>query len=334
MDTYKEDINEFVDWITGKHSLTEVQTTSGLPVAGSSIRKLLSDHLKKPFIFYEDTIENMIYFFSSEDSKQLWLSHRYEDNNEAYTNLVLYSMVKPSSYTIVLDSTFLDNLQRYVMYGDEDNDLNKMIYTWDVKLVDASEVDSLMVSYTITNPSGKVHKIAESKKYSERNDTSNPLNLYNYLEKGDNNIEIVFTAQKTGAKKTVQASINVLEFNISSTFQFYNKVDSGDSFVLPLYLERNNTTSNANIYVNIDGKNASINGANAGLPYTVNPGIVGNLYLTIGNAEDSETGIRPYRGSTASENVTHIMQIWAETTYNNISFKSNLLYYTFEIKAD
>lgn len=332
--TYDGLIDEFTDWATCRNELTGVSVSgSDLPASGAAIRQVLRKHLKKPFTTYEDINDNKIYFFSSDEARRLWLAHRYEDNNEAYQDLILYSMTKPSDYVIDINDTF-QTAARYVTAGDDNQDAVKMAYTWDVKLGDRSEVDNLIVTYTITCPSGKTHQIAESKNYGDRLNTTNPLNLYKYLESGVNQIDVLFAAQNTGAKKSVRLFITILDFNITSTFQYYNRVELGDSFVVPVTLNRNITSQSANIYVSIDGQLASINGQAAGLPYTVNAGVTGVAYLSISNAEDPETGIRPYRGSTAGENVHHCMQIWAETTYSNITFRSNLLFYTFEIKAE
>lgn len=332
--SYDEQIDEFTDWLTCRNELTGVSVSGeDMPASGASIRQVIREHIKRPFITYEDITDNKIYFFSSNRAKDLWLAHRYEDNNEMYQDLILYSMTKPSDYIIDINDSFITN-PRYVTAGDENQDSFKMIYTWDVKLGDRSEVDNLLVTYTITCPSGKTYQLAESKNYGQRLDTSNPLNLYKYLESGVNQIDVLFAAQNTGAKKSVRLFITVMDFNIQSSFQYYNKIEVGDSFVVPVTLNRNITTQNANIYVSIDGQLASINGQNAGLPYTVNSGVTGTIYLTINNAEDPETNIRPYRGSTPSENIHHCMQIWAETTYSNITFRSNLLYYTFEIKSN
>lgn len=332
--TFEEEIDEFTDWLTCRHDLTGVSVAGeDMPASGGAIKQLLRKHLQKPFVTYEDINDNKIYFFSSVGARQLWLAHRYEDNNERYQDLVLYSMTKPSDYVIDINDAFI-TAQRYLVAGDENQEGLKMIYTWDVKLGDRSEVDNLLVTYTITCPSGKTHQLAESKNYGQRLDTSNPLNLYKYLESGVNQVDVLFAAQNTGAKKSVRLFITIVEFNIQSSFQYYNRVEVADSFVVPVTLNRNITTQSANIYISIDGQLASINGQNAGLPYTVNAGVTGVIYLNVSNAEDPETGIRPYRGSTASENVAHCMQIWAETTYSNITFHSNLLYYTFEVKSE
>lgn len=334
MDLYNEKINEFVNWQTSRNELTGVSLSGeDMPVSGGSIRNLLVEHLQKPFVWYLDTDDNKIKFFTSELARRLYLEHKNEDDNQKYLDLVVYSMTKPNDYTIDINDAFLQSGIRYVTAGDPNQEGLKMSYTWDVKLGDRSEVDNLLVTYVIQCPSGKVHQTAESKNYGDRLNTTKPLSLYPYLESGTNQVDVRFKAQKTGAEKNIRIFITVVEFNLQSSFQYYNKVEVGDSFTIPVVLNRNVTSQSANIYVNIDGQLAAINGQNAGLPYTVNAGVTGTIYLNISNAEDQETGIRPYRGSTAGEDITHTVQIWAETALNDTTFRSNLLYYTFEIKA-
>lgn len=335
MDLYNEKINEFVNWQTSRNELTGVSLSGeDMPVSGGAIRNLLVEHLQKPFVTYLDTDDNKVKFFTSEEARRLYIAHKNEEDNQKYLDLIVYQMTKPNDYSIDLDNVFLQSGVRYVAAGDPEQEGLKMSYTWDVKLGDRSEVDNLLVTYTIQCPSGKTYQTAESKRYEDRLDTSKPLNLYKYLESGTNQINIRFKAQQTGAEKNVLILITVVEFNLQSSFQFYNKVELGDFFTIPVVLNRNVLSQSANIYVNIDGQLASINGQNAGLPYTVNPDVTGTIYLNISNAEDPETGIRPYRGSSASENISHIVQIWAETSLNDTPFRSNLLYYTFEIKAE
>lgn len=332
--TFEDEIDEFTDWLTCRNDLTGVSVSgTDMPASGGSIRQLIRKLLKRPFVTYLDKDDNKIKFFSSERARDLWLAHKNEDNNEKYLDLVIFEMTKPSDYVVDINDAFL-TANRYLVAGDENQEGLKMAYTWDVKLGDRSEVDNLLVTYVITCPSGKTHQLAESKNYGDRLDTTNPLNLYQYLESGVNQVDVRFKAQNTGAEKNVRLFITILEFQIQSPFQYYNRVEVGDSFTVPVTLLRNITTQSANIYVSIDGQLASINGQSAGLPYTVNAGVTGVAYLNINNAEDAETGLRPYRGSTAQENVHHCMQIWAETTYNNITFRSNLLFYTFEVKAE
>jgi hypothetical protein len=119
MDLYNKPINEFVNWSTGQDELTESQITTNpdQKISGESIRNLITGHLQKPFVTYEDTRENKIYFFSSNDAKALWEAHRNEENNTKYANLVLYQMTKPSDYVLELDDEFLEKENRYIVAG-------------------------------------------------------------------------------------------------------------------------------------------------------------------------------------------------------------------------
>ena len=58
METYTGKINEFIDWVSGENDLTKQNETGGLSVSGGSIRELLQERLKKPFVLKEDTANN------------------------------------------------------------------------------------------------------------------------------------------------------------------------------------------------------------------------------------------------------------------------------------
>ena len=92
INTYKGSINEFTDWVSGINSITETNVTDNLPVSGSSIRQLIQDKLKVPFVMYED-IENSLYrMFSSTTARDLWLSDK-----DTYSKLELFNFEKLDS---------------------------------------------------------------------------------------------------------------------------------------------------------------------------------------------------------------------------------------------
>lgn len=66
MDLYTNKIDEFVDWVSGNNVWTGENVTGGLPVSGGSIRQLLQDRLRSPFVLKEDTTNNLYRMFSSE----------------------------------------------------------------------------------------------------------------------------------------------------------------------------------------------------------------------------------------------------------------------------
>ena len=70
MELFNEKINEFVNWQTCRNELTGVSLSGeDMPASGGSIRGVIQDHMKVPFVTYEDSEDNKIYFFSSEDAK-------------------------------------------------------------------------------------------------------------------------------------------------------------------------------------------------------------------------------------------------------------------------
>ena len=157
MDLYNEQISEFINWNTCRNELTgESLGSEDIPASGKVIRELLTNHLKIPFVVYLDKDDNKLKFFSSEYARDLYLSHKSEDNNEEYLDLVIFEMVKPSEYVVDINEAFL-TANRYLVAGDENQEGLKMAYTWDVKLGDRSEVDNLIVTYVITCPSGKTY---------------------------------------------------------------------------------------------------------------------------------------------------------------------------------
>jgi hypothetical protein len=73
---YTGNINEFVDWVSGYNELTE-QTLAGVsesnPISGQSIRNLIQDKLKKPFVYYEDMVNGLYRLFSSNVARDEWI---------------------------------------------------------------------------------------------------------------------------------------------------------------------------------------------------------------------------------------------------------------------
>ena len=146
IETYTGKINEYVDWVTGKDTLTDQDVTGGLPVSGGSIRNLLQDKLKKPLYMYED-VENGLYrMFSSEESKNLFIS-----DPQAYANLEIFNFVRPSDYEL---STDISLNPRYLISGDSTQTAGILAYTWGIMKGNSTASDSVVANYTITDENG------------------------------------------------------------------------------------------------------------------------------------------------------------------------------------
>ena len=143
---YTGEITKYVDWVSGKDSLTDQNVTEGLPVSDGSIRSLLYKRLKMPFVMYEDKANNLYRMFSSQNSLDLWLS-----DSEQYESLELFNFVRPSDYEI---NTDISSNPRYVMSNSGDQTNAILSYSWLVKNSKGEYPDSLTAKYTITDKDG------------------------------------------------------------------------------------------------------------------------------------------------------------------------------------
>lgn len=145
MELYNERINEFVDWVTGDNTFTGQNETGGKPVSGGSIRTLLQEKLKNPFVLKEDIENNLYRMFSSEKAYQLWLENP-SDNAE----LELFNFVRPSDYKLNIT---INSSNKFVRFGDSSNTDTRIQFTWSIRNDEGESSDSLAATYTIANES-------------------------------------------------------------------------------------------------------------------------------------------------------------------------------------
>jgi len=155
METYKGKINEFVDWTTGVNSITGNKISGvneSTPISGQSIRELLQDHIKTPFVTFKDDKGGYIRFFSSEEAMNNWKVYSDGENPlydpEKAADLVLYNMDLPATYRI----TGLDDFTftRYIIQGNADSPNALLSYTIGVQdALGESQADVVRVTYTI-----------------------------------------------------------------------------------------------------------------------------------------------------------------------------------------
>ena len=300
IETFGGAISEFVDWVTGKDSNTNTNVTNNLPVSGGSIRALLQDRLKTPFYMYEDTENNLYRMFSSEKAKDLWLSDK-----ETYAKLELFNFARPSDYSIN-DSISSD--PRYVISGDSTQSAATLTYTWEVKnSTSVNNNESLSATYTITDADG--NQTTFSQLYASTN-RSISINLYDYLKSGQNTVSVALKGVSTGAVSIKTFIITVLTLELSSTFVFNEKHIQGEKLNIPYILNRNITTLPMSVLFYIDGTLAN------------------QVDITANSASTSVSNTLSIT-NTYGEGA-HNLQIYTEVQYNTSTFRSNILYYTFE----
>ncbi len=320
MELYDQKINEFIDWLSGKHYHTQKNITNGQKVSGGSIRALLQERLRNP-IFIPDSKNTTGYvddgywrIFSSKDAYDLWVTDR-----QAYAALELAKFPKQSEYEFVI--TGLENNLRYIIEGNSQQTNSILTYTWEIKKGTNTQNDAIRVTYNIHNTTtGKTQTFSHLFENSQR-DIS--FNLYEYLDRGENQININFEGISTGATGGTYLVINMIQFDIEATWDYTALHPQERSLIINNYkVNRNNTDADVTVFITIDGTQVLTKEYNKG------------------NSNIQETALeipwddRIMIPSQDGVPVYHNLQIWATTSYNNTIFTSNILYFEFEIQAD
>ena len=83
MDLFNERINEYVNWVDGKHYYTGRNVTDNMKPSGKAIRELLQDRLRTPIFIPSTANVGTTYvddgywrIFSSKDAYDLWVSDK------------------------------------------------------------------------------------------------------------------------------------------------------------------------------------------------------------------------------------------------------------------
>lgn len=309
-DTYQGSINEFVDWVDGTHEITGASVTGGLPVSGGSIRELLAEHLKQPFVYKEDTTAGLYRLFSSESAYRLWL-----EDPEENAGLELFSFVRPSDYELTTD---LNSDPRYIISGNSDQLDAQLSYRWTVRNDKGERSDETATAkYTIVNGNGTETSFSEIYSSAQRNVR---VNLYDYLSEGTNSVIVTIRGNSTGAIYGLTIVITVLTLQLTSTFDYNIRRVEGGLLSIPYTLKRNDTSHACSVYLYIDGVQ------------------VEKVDIQTGSTTEYSSTIEKlntYASSTIlNRHVSHTLQLFAEMAFNNNTFRSNLIYYTFETASE
>lgn len=340
METYTGKINEFVDWVTGIDSLSETNVTNNLPVSGGSIRQLLQDRLKTPFVTYEDKNAGLFRLFSSEDAQQQWINMTNPesvayDPDEA-SKLELFSFVRPGDTALVI--TGLTSDPRYIILGDDgtSSDSQAIVSFWvNLQKEEAGnikqEYDSFIVTYTITDSNGSVSTISESYGSSYCNHAGDPdtaivKNIYPYLTEGTNSVQVSVKAQNSSATNNIEFTVSLVTFELQSSFDYATAKRYGDQILVPVSINRSISNLNLNVKISVlDGSGQS------------------SIFETVTDWETSSTEkniTREFRidnhyaaNQTSADHIKHTIKIEAQMQNGNNTFRSNVLFYNFETSA-
>lgn len=330
METYKGTINEFVDWSSGVNSVTGIKVPGvddEHPISGKSIRELLQDKLKTPFVTYKDDVAGCIRFFSSEASKNLWLT--YSDSEsllydpEKAAEFVLYNMDLPATYKITGLEQFLQ--ARYIIEGNQNSSNANLEYT--LGLEDAlgePDSDVITVQYTINDNSNNT---TYGESYQLETGSYISKNIYQYLRSGENKVTIKATANNHNASTTRTFSVYLVKFSISSNFAgYYTGVANGVPFSFDVAIQRSITNLPVTTKVYVDEVDI----------FEQSP-VVSWRYTDTGSNPSKTLQIpNIYAASDYENNRKHTLSIYAtmEDEESHTSFKSNVLIYEFEVASN
>lgn len=297
-------IDEFVDWLTGNNVLTNLNVTNGLTPSGLAIRTLLQEKLRKPFVMYEDLEHNLYKMFSSNTARDLYLS-----DPSANADLLLLSFTRPSDYEL---STDISPNTRYLISGDDTQVDGILSYTWNIKKGTSLASDSVTATYTITDKDNNSQSFSQIYNNTQ---TAVTLNFYKYLKSGTNTVSVVLKGNSTGALTSTSFPVILLTLEQTSTFAFNSKFIYGDKLTIPYSLTRNVTSMATSIMFYIDG--VQVDG--------------GKIDILAGAAGTVVSGV--FSPANVYSEGKHNLQIWAEVEYNSATFRSNILYFTFEVAS-
>lgn len=343
MDLYTGKIDEFVDWVTGEDTSQQektndprVSSTGGLQVSGGSIRELLQSKLKTPFVYYEDTVAGLYRLFSSETTKDKWIRMNTEGssdyNPEESTKLELFNFVRPSDTIMTFNG--LDPNPKYIINGDSESSAAKLAFNVNLAKEQGGgivyESDSFTVTYKIIDSNGVEHTQAEEKDSTFLNGTKKVTkNIYSLLTVGQNTVTVTMKARNSSAQNSITFPVYLVEFELSSNFDFAAHWDPNQPIDVPISIKRSNTNLTLKVDIFIDGYQAKLASGMAAATWIVN------------NTETNPTNRFAIKNEyaanvTSSDHIKHNLKIVAQMYDQDAStvYYSNVLFFDFVVASD
>ena len=322
MNLYNQKINEFTDWVNGTNSLTGGIDTIGdngeaLPVSGERIRELLQQKLQKPIFVYRDNTAHLYRIFSSEEAWRIW-----QTDPEKYGKVLeITNFVAPSEYGI--DFKLRSKSISYIREGIPGQSGAFIRYDWEVKNDKNQHMsENMAVMYSIKENGQKIPRTKRADQTEVDDD------LFEYLSVGTNTIDIDMKGEVSGAEYHGSVTINVVNFNVSTTFEYNILQKNLSTLSFGLYATRNvkgplNFTCKRCYYgsgkfnediqevvdTSINIKSAEENNFNPSAEYK-----------EVGTSDiiEMKSGL-------------HTVQVWGKMEIDSTPFYSNLIYYIFGV---
>lgn len=302
IDLYDGTINEYSDLVSGINAITGESDTEELSPSGKSIRELIQKRLRLPISVYEDKEAGLYRIFASDYTKQLWFSDK-----EEYEHLEIFNFQRPTDYTI--DIALSGDAQRMIRKGD--NIQTDSIITYTLSGMKGNTVDNtqtITVTYSIKDENGNEQQFNE---IHTPDSYSVSVNIFSYLAVGENTV-LITALSNNGAVATKYLKIIVLELELSSDFNFNNGFNLEQTVNIDTKLKRNVTSLYTTIKVAVDNEELTDS----------------QISIRPDTAEPTVNSTIKFKNSYIS-NKQHNIKIWAELQYNNATFISNVLYFTY-----
>ena len=339
MGLYTGNLNEFIDWISKRDSLTNRQVIADT-ISGGSIRDLLQNHLRKPFYVHEDIDNNKKLLFSSEESKIRYYKAVEEagGNEQAiakkYKDLVLLEFDVPAPHKIVCvgenDEAFKT---MNILSGSARQMIKFKVYIDDLS---SGLNSSYEVKFKLIGPSGQV-TYEDIRTYDSTSTTDVQLfDCFDYLQIGSNNLTLTvrLTGEVSAERINPQIPINIISYNIAGEYasgKWFDPISVGGG--LPMHIEINRSISTPvsqtlSCYINDYSTPKHVMTNNI-------EGTYASLNLNIPNEYIREC-MFPQSGDEISMHPKHYLLIRGNmsTTDNSINFDSNSLLYEFITQSD
>lgn len=213
---YDNPINKQVDWGG------DLEHTQGMPVSGKQVQAFIKNSLNKKFGYlYFDKDSNQYIIFADEEDFNLWNTPDTPDYHlETY---VLNRFKAPAPASIKINNITIggnETNELNILIDNLTNELSKLGFHYDI-LDDGGNaaMSELTLTLNITNNKGAFSEIIKLGNTSSGIFNSiDYLNIADQLSEGANNIRITVFADTFNVSTVVSYRINMLNLQISSTF--------------------------------------------------------------------------------------------------------------------
>ena len=195
-----------------------------MPYSGEAVQEFIKDTLKSKFGYiHYDEIGSRYMVFADQKSYKL-----YDEDKEANKDLLLTVFNAPFNYSARIE--LLSEAYNAVLLGSTGNILKFKFFLENKEGYSTEE----NADCTITFTNGGVKKTLNQIYTSAQGREGVSIDLQDYITEGTNNISIVIKGQDNLASTTVSVIYQVVNLQVSDTFDLSKTYNIGDTLIIPL----------------------------------------------------------------------------------------------------